>query len=92
MKSKFRDWQESRKEISYKEFAEKYPNSARFIASEDFHVERIFVYRDGTWIVKRSYNKSWPHFLAYISNEFHSSEDMEMIEMRQYLYQYDREE
>lgn len=89
--SKFRDWQNSRKEVSFEYFKEMYPNSASFLESQEFPIGQVFIYRDSTWIAEQDRGFISAYY-TYIRDHYEGNENMEILEMRQYLYQYDRDE
>jgi hypothetical protein len=87
--SKFRDWQATRKEISLQQLRENSPTMIRELDVDEFVPDEIFSYDSVCGYGKEIYiARQGCRFASAINGEFFSSELLEILEMRLFLWAY----
>lgn len=86
--SDFREWQKTRKEISLQQLEEFFPGTCEQFAFGEAPPEKIFWYRGDVWITQQN-DGAGSYFWLYIERDDYTSEDLEILEMRMYLWAYD---
>jgi hypothetical protein len=83
--SKFRDWQETRKEISLQRLEELHPGASDTFGYDEAPPEKIFEYEGDCWISQQN-DGDGSYFWTFIERDDYASEDIEMLEMRLFLW------
>lgn len=86
--SKFRDWQETRKEVSVEDFKKIDFDAVELFALEESPPEKIFVYRGGHWIMQNN-DGAGSYFWLFIERDEYCDLDLEVSEMRLHLWAID---
>ena len=83
--SKFREWQETRKEISLQQLEEFFPGTCEQFGFDEVPPEKILWYRGDVWIAQQNDGVS-SYFWVYFERDEYTSQDLEIPEMRLYLW------
>lgn len=86
--SKFREWQETRKEVSVEKFKKINFDAVELFGLEESSPKKIFVYRGGHWITQNN-DGAVSYFQLFIERNEYRDFDLEVSEMRLYLWAID---
>lgn len=88
--SKFIDWIETRQEISVFDLEKLHPGTISACELDD-RTKKIFIYRGEHWIAQNNDTgiESGDYFWTFIERDDYSSNDIEDLELRLYLWAQD---
>lgn len=84
----FAEWQQTRKEISLQQLEEMYAGTSETFGFNEAPPEKIFEYDGGAWITQQRDGEG-SYFWTFIERDDYTSEDVETLEMRLFLYSLD---
>lgn len=81
----FTDWQASRQEITPAQLETLFPGTLENFGFDEAPPARVYLYRGDVWITQNC-DGSGPYFWLFLEREEYSSTDLEVLEMRAYLW------